>query len=46
MFERFITTEKSYIRWVIAIWVLFLTIDVAILSGGVYVVYHFICKFW
>ena len=39
-------TEKNFVRLGIAVWLAFLAIDVAILSGGVYVVYHFVCKFW
>ena len=43
---NFFKTEKSYIRLVVAFWLACVAIDVAILSGGIYVAYHFICKFW
>ena len=39
-------TEKNFVRLAVAFWLACVAIDVAILSGGVYVIYHFVCKFW
>ena len=39
-------TEKRFMQFAIAAWLAFVTIDIAIVCGGIYVVYHFVCKFW